>query len=253
MRTAISSGWRQVVRRCGIPQALYLDRHSIHDRHRQDPLVLAADLSSGDWTTQFGRALAQVGIRRITARSPQAKGRVERLWGTLQDRLVNELRLAGAATLADANRVLADWLRTFNARFAVAAATPESAYRPLSADLAVDQVLCFKYLRVVGANNVVQLGEHRLQLLPTRQRASYARLQVELHERLDGSLAVYYQGQCLATQPAPPTAPQLRARSAPRLQPVAPAARIAAPPRPGAAHPWRRFPAVAPRTKSPSS
>lgn len=239
----------QVVRRCGIPQALYLDRHGIHERRRADPLVLAADLQSGDWTTQFGRALAELGISHVTAHSPQAKGRVERLWGTLQDRLVGELRLAGATTLADANRVLWDWLPSFNARFAVAAATPGSAYRPLPPELALETVLCFKYLRVVGADNVVGLGAHRLQLLPSRERASYARLQVEVHERLDGSLAVYHQGRCLATQPAPPTAPQLRARKAPRPQPAA----LGTPPRPGADHPWRRFPAVAPRTKSQSS
>jgi len=244
----------QVIRRRGIPQALYLDRHSVHERHAHDPVVLADDLSSGDWSTQFGRALAEVGIRRITARSPQAKGRVERLWGTLQDRLIGELRLAGAGTLAEANRVLWDWLPAFNARFAVTAATPGSAYRPPPPDLALETVLCFKYLRVVGADNVVQLGEHRLQLLPSRERASYARLQVELHERLDGSLAVYHRGRCLATQPAPPRAPQLRARKAPRPQPAAtPAAVAAPPPRPPADHPWRRIPAVAARTKSQSS
>ena len=241
----------QVVRRCGIPEALYLDRHSIHQRRRADPVTLAEEMG-GDWSTQFGRALAELGISRITARSPQAKGRVERLWGTLQDRLVGELRLAGAATLADANRVLWDWLPAFNARFAVGAAQPGSAYRPLPADLVLETALCFKYLRVVGADNVVQLGEHRLQLLPSRERASYARLQVELHERLDGSLAVYHRGRCLATQPAPPTAPQLRARKAPRPQPAA-AAVATASPRPAAEHPWRRFPAVTGRTKSRST
>jgi transposase len=243
----------QVVRRRGIPQALYLDRHSVHERHTGEPLALAAEMG-GDWTTQFGRALAELGITHITAHSPQAKGRVERLWGTLQDRLVGELRLAGAGTLAEANGVLWGWLPAFNARFAVAAATPGSAYRPVPPDLALEQVLCFKYLRVVGADNVVRLGAHRLQLLPARERASYARLQVELHERLDGSLAVYHQGRCLATQPAPPTAPQLRARKAPRPRPAAATAAVpTAPPRPPADHPWRRFPAVAQRTKSRSS
>lgn len=244
----------QVVRRYGIPQALYVDRHSIHERHSHDPPVLAAEMGTGDWTTQFGRALAELGIARITARSPQAKGRVERLWGTLQGRLVAELRLAGAGTLAEANRFLWDWLPDFNARFGVEAATPGSAYRPPPPDLALETVLCFKYLRVVGADNVVQLGEHRLQVLPSRARASFARAQVELHERLDGSLAVYHQGRCLATQPAPPTAPQLRARTAPRPQPVAaPAATVTTPPSPRPEHPWRRFPAVADRTKSRST
>lgn len=241
----------QVLRRHGIPHALYVDRHSVHERHARDPLALAAEMG-GDWTTQFGRALAELGIARITARSPQAKGRVERLWGTLQDRLAAELRLAAAATLAEANRVLWEWLPAFNARFAVPASVDGSAYRPLPPDLALETVLCFKYVRVVGADNTVHLGEHRLQLLPGRQRASYARLQVELHERLDGGLAVYHQGRCLATRPAPPTTPQLRARKAPRPQPAA-AADAAAPPRPAADHPWRRFPTVAGRSKSRST
>lgn len=242
----------QVVRRFGIPHALYVDRHSIHERHARDPVVLAANQASGDWATQFGRALSELGITRITAHSPHAKGRVERLWGTLQDRLGSELRLAGATTLAAANRVLWDWLPTFNTRFAVAAALPGSAYRPLPPGLRLEEVLCFTYVRVVGADNVVGLGEHRLQLLPSRERASYARLQVELHERLDGSLAVYHQGRCLATQPAPPTTPQLRARRAARPQPRAAPAAVTPAPRPPADHPWRRFPAVATRTKSRS-
>lgn len=243
----------QVVRRYGIPQTLYLDRHSIHERQRADPPVLAGEMGGGDWSTQFGRALAELGIAHITARRPQAKGRVERLWGTLQDRLVSELRLAGATTLVDANRVLWDWLPSFNARFAVDAAIPGAAYRPLPTDLALETVRCFKYVRVVGADNVVQLGEHRLQLLPSRERASYARLQSEVHERLDGSLAVYHQGQCLAIQPTPPTAPQLRARKAPRPPPVVTAAVAGTARPPRTDHPWRRFPAVAPRTKSRST
>ena len=263
---------QQVVQAHGIPLALYVDRHSIHERRAQDPLALSEEMAGGPRTTQFGRVLAELGITHIPARSPQAKGRVERLWGTFQDRLVSELRLAGATTMLEAQPVLEDFLPQFNARFAVPAAQPGHAYRPLSEGLVLDQVICFKYLRVVAADNTVQLGEHRLQLLPSRERASYARLQVELHERLDGSVAVYWRGQCLATQPAPPTAPQLRARKAarPAASPVPSAAAAAAsddtaaPTEAAAAaadgtarsapiHPWRRFPAVVPRTKSRSS
>lgn len=264
----------QVVHTHGLPHALYVDRHSIHERHPTDPLALSADLAGGSRTTQFGRAVAELGITLIRARSPQAKGRVERLWGTFQDRLGSELRLAGARTLADAQRVLEAFLPTFNARFAVPAAQPGSAYRPWPADLVAEEVFCFKYLRVVAADNTVQLGEHRLQLLPGRERASYARVQVEVHERLDGSVAVYHRGHCLATQSAPSPAPQLRARKGERvgtrarstgvLPPAAPpaaGASAAAPPRgvagpsgrPAATHPWKRFPAVVPRTKSRSS
>jgi len=261
----------RVVQTLGIPQALYVDRHSIHQRHPTDPLVLMSDLGAleGDRLTQFGRAAAELGIRLIHARSPQAKGRIERLWGTFQDRLGSELRLAGATTLAAAQQVLEAFLPAFNARFAVPPAEPGSAYRPLPAGVVLAEVLCFKYLRVVAADNTVQLGEHHLQIQPSTARTSYARLSVDLHERLDGSAAVYYQGQCLATQPAPPSAPQLRARKADRPPPVpvVPAPPAAGPiltdnraggagtmpARPAASHPWKRFPAVVQRTKSRSS
>ena len=263
----------QVIRRQGIPQALYVDRHSIHERRTQDPLALAEEVvgTEGGRTTQFGRAVAELGITLIRAQSPQAKGRVERLWGTLQDRLSSELRLAGATTLTEAQAVLEDHLPIFNARFAVPAAVVGSAYRSVPEGVALASMLCFKYLRTVAADNTVTLGEHRLQLLPSRQRASYARVRVEVQEWLDGSLAVVYQGQTLAAQPAPPTAPQLRARNLARPQHVPPPSPPVPPSdtpsvtssasggaggfgsRPPSDHPWRRGPVVMPRTKSQSS
>ena len=263
----------EVVRRHGLPTALYVDRHSIHERRSTDPLVLAEDPRADPGMTQFGRVLAELGITQILARSPQAKGRIERWWGTAQDRLGSELRLAGATTLAEANAVLWDLLPALTAQFAVPAAQPGVAYRPLPADLVLEQVICFKYLRVVAADNTVRLGEHCLQLLPSRERSSYARVQVEVQEHLDGSVAVYHQGQCLATQPAPPTAPQLRARKAarpltPPTRPPAESGELTDPavegmprmgrtpngrPQPAATHPWKRFPAVGSRTKSRSS
>jgi hypothetical protein len=203
---------REVARTKGLPHALYVDRHGIFQRRKHEPLTLQEELAGGPLPTQVGRALGELGVTSIHALSPQAKGRVERLWGTLQDRLATELRLAGARTLAEANRVLWAFLPRFNARFAVPAVRPGSAYRPLPPELDLDGVFCFKYARVVGTDNTVRLGDHRLQLLPGPDRRSYARVQVELHEHLDGSLAVYHRGRCLAAQPAPPEAPALRVR-----------------------------------------
>lgn len=82
-----------------------------------------------------------------------------------------------------------------------------------------EQVFCFKYYRVVGVDNVVRFGEYRIQIMPTNGRASYARVRVEVHERLDGGIAVYYQGKCLVIQVAPPESPVLRARNMPRVSP----------------------------------
>src|SRR5205823_3726344 len=105
--------------------------HGIFAPTSRTPLTLEEELAGGRLPTPVGRALQEVGITLIQAQSPQGKGRIERLWGTFQDRLAAELRLAGAAALDQANRVLWGWLPAFNARFAVPAAQPGSAYRPL--------------------------------------------------------------------------------------------------------------------------
>jgi hypothetical protein len=231
---------RQIVLGPGIPLALYVDRHGIFHKSTREPLTLEEELAGGRLPTQVGRVLDVLGIQPIYARSPQAKGRVERLWGTFQDRLVSELRLAGATTLAEADRVLQAWLPSFNARFRVPAAEPGSAYRPLPADFVPERVFCFQYTRVVSADNTVRFGEQRLQLLPDPQRASYARTEVVVHERLDGSLTIYWQDRCLATRPAPAEAPSLRARKLPRPPTLAQLPQTDRARRPTAEHPWRR-------------
>lgn len=206
-----------VVAAHGIPAAIYHDRHGIF--RVTGPETIAEQLRGQRDLTQVGRALAELGIRSIPANSPQAKGRVERLFGTLQDRLVAELRLADARTLAEANRVLATFIPAFNARFAVPAAEPTPAFRPLAPAVDLATICGFKYSRTVAHDNTVQLGEHRLQLQPGARRISYAKAEVAVHERLDGSLAVYYQGERVAHQPAPVEAPVLRARKGCRPAP----------------------------------
>lgn len=151
---------RDLVRGHGCPVAIYHDRHSIFQVNA--PETVAEQLAGQRALTQVGRALADLGIQAIAARSPQAKGRIERLFGTLQDRLVAELRLAGIDTLEAANQFLAAYLPRFNARFAVPATDPGSAFRPLAADCDLATICCFKYQRTVAADNTVQLGPHRL-------------------------------------------------------------------------------------------
>ena len=172
--------------------------------------------------THFGQALEELGIASIVAHSPQAKGRVERLFATLQDRLVCELRLSGVSSLADANAFLQGYLPRFNAQFAVPAPVAGSAYRPLEPTQALEAICCFKYARVVAADNTIAFAGQRLQLQPSRSRRSYAHAQVEVQERLDGSLAVCYQGQLLQTREAPPEAPAA-ARPARLSRPPSPA------------------------------
>lgn len=159
----------------GLPHALYLDRHGIFQQRRHEPLSLEEELAGGRLPTQVGRALEALGIRRIDAQSPQAKGRIERLWRTLQDRLVAELRLAGITTIEQANAFLSGFLACFNERFAVPPAEPEPAWRPLPDDLDLERVLCFQYERVVRADNTIAFAGRTLQLLPGRDRLNWAR------------------------------------------------------------------------------
>ena len=166
--------------------------------------------------TQFGRALMELGIQPIFALSPQAKGRIERLWGTFQDRLVSELRLAGASTIDDANRVLWYFLPRFNAQFSVPPAQPGLAYRGLPTGLCLESVLCFKYQRTVAADNTIRFNGQVIQLLPGWDRRSYAHARVEVQERLDGSLVAQYQGKTIISRPAPPHPVTLRARKGAR-------------------------------------
>lgn len=252
---------RSVLATHGIPAAIYRDRHGIFERREQEPWTRDEELAGEPVPTQVGRALALLGIQSIAAHSPQAKGRIERVWGTLQDRLVAELRLAGAATPAEAEVVLQGYLPRFNARFRVPADDPQPAYRPLPADVDLEAVCCFAYLRTVAADNTVTFGHQQIQIQPTPARASYARLKVEVREHLDGRLTVWHHVQRLATRPAPPTPAQLRARKGPRPAPtpvaVAPSPALpavlphppAGPHKPAPDHPWRKEA----RTKSLSS
>lgn len=242
---------REIIRGKGIPLALYSDRHGIFQRSPKEKETVEEELCGQRQPTQFGRALGELGIEAIFALSPQAKGRVERLFGTLQDRLVSELRLAGASTVEEANQVLALFLPRFNAHFGVPAAQEGTAYREIGPALCLDGVLCFKYQRTVARDNTIRFYGRTLQLLPGLDRLSYTQARVEVQERLDGSLVVAYQGRTIASKEAPPHPVVLRARQGIRGTAATPVdsllvgARHKAGPegndhKPGPNHPWRK-------------
>lgn len=206
----------------GLPVAVYTDRHGIFKRDRKRPPNLQEQLRGIPAPTQIGRVLQELGITWVPAASPQAKGRVERLFETLQDRLVAEMRLAALRDLAAANAFLADFLVRFNTRFTQPAAHPQPAFRPWPTDVDPDTVFCFKYRRTVAADNTVTLGPHHLQLLPGPQGRSYTRAQVEIHERLDGSFAIVYHGQALSIQPVAASSQRIPARPHRRVLPRGP-------------------------------
>jgi hypothetical protein len=267
---------REVTRARGIPLAWYSDRHSIFQRNDKEPWTVPEQLAGRREPTQVARALEQLGITLIPASSPQAKGRIERLWGTFQDRLVKTLRRAGASTLEEANAVLAAYLPRYRARFARSAEVAGSAYRPLPNGLDLDGICSFHYVRTVANDNTVRLEERLVQIPPGPRGRSYAGCRVDLQERLDGSLAVLYGGAIIAVQAGSEAAATLRTRRRHRGRelPVLSAAEgpapalagsIQVPPsppsrehtstidgqrrKPAADHPWRRA-ILSGRTKS---
>ena len=194
-----------MVRHRGIPLALDSDRHAVFRASAQQR-------ARPEGSTQFARAMAELGVRLILARSPQAKGRVERVAGTFQDRLVTELRLASATTIAEAQAVLERFLPRSNASFAVAARQPEPAWRPLDPALDLGAILALRHTRSVARDNTVKYHWRTLQLLPGPERPSYAGARVEVVERPGGELAVRHQGETIPSRLAPPHSGVLRER-----------------------------------------
>ena len=176
----------------GLPRALYTDRAgwAFHTPKAGGPI-------DRDRLTHVGRALARLGIDHIGAYSPQARGRGERLNRTLQDRLVNELRLAGLTTLEAANAYLQDrFIPDYNATFTRRPADPTSAFVPLG-DVDLGQILCEEDERVVAPDNTVSFDGVRLQLAKQPGRPSCAGLRVTARRHYDGSHSVWRGPLCL--------------------------------------------------------
>ena len=209
----------------GVPLSLYRDRHGIFQRN--DPhWTLAEQLVGKQSPTQLGRALEELGIQQIPAYSPQAKGRIERAWRTCQDRLVSELRLARAATLPEANAVLARFCRDYNQRFARPAAESARDFRSLPRRFDLARCLALHYRRVVAADHTVTLGATSIALPPLPNQRGYAGDTVELSHRLNGCLLVSYRKVLLLSLPlqehadrhsAPRTSRQKPKTSMPRI------------------------------------
>jgi transposase len=232
---------KEIIKRKGVPWSLYSDNHAVFRTNPKAPLSIEEQLVREEHLTQFSRALRELGIGAIFALSPQAKGRVERLFGTLQDRLVSELRLAGAKTREEANQFLRRFLPRYNRRFGVPARQPESAYRARPVGLDMDWVLCSRHPRTVACDNTVRFNGRTLQLPPGPDRISYARAKVEVSEQLDGTLRIGYQGRVLPFAEAPPLAATLRTFREPPAETRPQPDKNGKAHKPGPDHPWRRW------------
>jgi transposase len=241
-------GLQQICLETGIPGAIYADQHTIF----QSPTkaTLEQELAGEQPRSQFGRLLAELGIELIAARSPQAKGRIERLWGTFQDRLVKALREAGASNLQEANQLLMSFLPKYNQRFRVKPAQEGTAYVPWPKVYRAKDYFCFKHTRTVTNDNTIPFDGHRLQIPPGPKRRSYAKAKVEVQQHLDGQLEIRYQGMSLATFQSADEQPvrvkkfsPLSGDETPKKQvqkKPAPKPKERKPFKPAADHPWRK-------------
>jgi hypothetical protein len=193
----------------GRPAAIYMDQHGALKRN-DDNWTLAEERRGRQDPTQVGQALEALGIRAIYATSPQAKGRVERLWKTLQDRVVSELRLAGVTTAAAATAVLTQLIPTLNAQFARRPASLRPAWQPVPRGVDLTRVCSLRYEATVLRDNTVRLGGLVIDIPPGPRRRSYADKHVDVCHLLDGTWCIYLGERLLATHAATTTG-ELRA------------------------------------------
>jgi transposase-like protein len=217
--------FQRYVQHYGIPLAVYADKHTTY----QSPASPTVDEQLADVkpTSQFGRALSELGVELIAAHSPQAKGRVERLFKTVQDRLVKELRLAGLATIEAANQFLEAWLPIYNRRFSVQPAQAADLHRPKRAGEDLNRILCIKTTRCLRRDWTVA---HHGQLYQVRTNVRATHVIVE--DRVDGTMRMTHHGRPLTYQAI--VARSLRVPSPPKI------ARPQRPVTPTRAHPWRK-------------
>lgn len=185
----------------GVPQVVYGDRTGIavrNDRH----WTLEEELAGRQDPTQWGRMLEELGIDYIGARSPEAKGRIERLWDTLQDRLPPELARHGITTPEAADAFLPGFFARCAAWFGVAPREPVGAWRPAPRHL--ERILACRYGRAVARDNTVTLHDRVIQVPAGPHHRSYARCRVEVRELLEGRVVVLREGRSIAEQAAPP-------------------------------------------------
>lgn len=250
----------RTVRRYGVPEAFYGDRTTIAVRS-DEHWSAEEELAGRQFPPHFGQMLEELCVRYIAAHSPEAKGRIERLWRTLQDRLAVELALARIRTWEAAETFLEGFIERFNQRFASPPRETLPAWRVAPTHL--DRILACRYMRVVGRDNTVRLSNQVLQIPPGPGQRTYHPCKVELRELLDGRRMVFHQRQLIAEAPAPPGPFTLEPRAAvrqtnqPAVQKQARPATTPREPKPAAAlrrrtapppkdHPWKKTRAAKP-------
>jgi len=207
---------RDIAQRFGRPMSIYHDRHTILRSPKQP--TLEEQLAGKTPMSQIQRIMAELGIESIPAYSPQAKGRIERLWGTLQDRLTKELRLAGVTTLEEANAFLPSFMEHYNLRFAKEPQDSHNAWVPLPADLDIAYYFSVRETRTVRADHCISFAGQLLQLLPGPRDPSLVGQKVSVHVVPEGEIYLYHGKRRITCQPvaAPPVRTQQLSEEEPR-------------------------------------
>ena len=234
-REGYSIVMQQGIQAYGIPLSLYADRHTIFFSPRED-LSLEQELAGEPQPlSQFGKALAELNIEHIKARTPQAKGRIERLWQTFQDRLVIELRLIGIKTMEEANQVLPSLLDKHNRRVAVETTQTDTSYTPLDPNLDLDHIFSIREYRKISAGHTLSYKNTLYTFVDPTIRLD-AKTVAEVRETLCGTILVWHKGQAKLlkalpkpTQATPKTKPKTNTKKAGSADPHKPAPD----------HPWK--------------
>lgn len=219
--------FRRYLQRNGLPLSVYLDRHTTYKSTAK--ATVQDELDNTQPLSEFERALKELGVKVIHAHSAQAKGRIERLFRTFQDRLVKEMRLRGIQTIEGANDFLEEYLPLYNRRFAVCPQGKEDLHRPVDKGMNLDTILCIKTERTLR-NDFTVAHNHQLYQIEDKIRGT----QVMVQEGLDGSLVMTYKGQRVRFR-------EITTRPVKQQDELPVRVRIRKPPPPPSDHPWRRF------------
>jgi hypothetical protein len=218
--------FKRYISKYGLPIRVYLDRHTTY---KSNAKVSAEDVLYDEIPlSEFERALKELGVEVLHAYSPQAKGRVERLFGTLQDRLVKEMRLRGIRTIQEGNDFLRQYLPVYNRRFSVRPLKPNNLHRPLPKGLDLNSILCIKTERTLR-NDFTIAYNRKLYQIEEKTRAP----KVMVHEHLDGSMKIIYRDRALRFN-------EITTRPIKKEKPHVIKIAQRRPPLP-ADHPWKRF------------
>ncbi len=218
--------FKRYIKKYGIPMSIYFDKHTTY-KSTAEPTI-EEEINGEEPLSEFGRALEELGVQRIYAHSPQAKGRIERLFKTLQDRLIKEMRLKGIKSVEEANKFLKTYLPKYNKKFSLKAHRSEDLHMPVPEGIDLDAILCIKTGRTVRNDNTISYQKELYQI----EEVMAGKI-VTVTERIDGTMRMLYQGRNLKFR-------QINVRpERPQKQKVKIKRRTAY--IPPADHPWRKF------------